>query len=877
MGAEMDLADDGGSRFEAYVDGLVSVIGHKDREGPLRDYCLGLMLPCERKSVEPLAAVTKPARVAAQHQSLLHFVGAGGWSDERVLAKVREVVLPAIERHGAISAWIIDDTSFPKQGRHSVGVARQYCGQLGKQDNCQVAVSLSLANRHASLPVAWRLYLPQEWADDPARRRKAGVPEDLVFKTKPEIALEQLRFACAAGLPRGVALLDAGYGNNSALRADITALGLTYAAGILSTTTVWAQGARPLPAKPWSGRGRPPKLMRRDDKHRPVAVKALALGLPKRAWRTIAWREGTAEPLRSRFARLRVRAAHRDEWRAELRAEWLLIEWPKGESEPTKYWLSTLPQNIAFADLVDFAKLRWRIERDYQELKQEVQAVPQNVGADVLLWWPETGPVERLAQHGIEDRRIDERGIRRLAGNEQDARRSTSTIPNIVDNGLAGVFGQRHAIVLLTFAADQDRTGPPVNVIKLDRNDLRRPQSEAGDEQKHRIVAPANWIIGPDRRNQLLDRLGAQVSGKVALRRQGNTRNGGHQIALRLAAPKQKSEHGTQMRWRRLVPVRFIAAPDFAQERDNVVRRNVIEIAGRLAKPERHEPVHEAVAGVNRAIAQSALVAEICRCRFGLCGRLQTILPSRTIRFGKTGQEISGALRVRRCRKDGAAVILERFEPCCDVRTRDPRAARRSNRDRLRGTPRQARPVPRRHWLLLVERAVQAGLGPSPVNALVAKGGVVGDGIAERLEGRHLHEILRDVVISPVSAVADISAGRGKERLGTGDALHCIRGLYGGHVVMRGQSVDLLDIENRVTLEKVNIPFQFLAGVGVGFGAGDGRRVNDKGPLLTLADMAFSSSACLKVIQIGAEGLCRKFRSDQHFVGNGFGYKADGE
>ena len=148
---------------------------------------------------------------------------------------------------------------------------------------------------------------------------------------------------------------------------------MRFQTGILSTTTVWAQGARPLPAKPWSGRGRPPKLMRRDDKHRPVAVKALAFGLPKRAWRTIAWREGAAEPLRSRFARLRVRVAQRDEWRAELRAEeWLLIEWPKGESEPTKYWLSTLPQNIAFADLIDFAKLRWRIERDYRELKQEV-------------------------------------------------------------------------------------------------------------------------------------------------------------------------------------------------------------------------------------------------------------------------------------------------------------------------------------------------------------------------------------------------------------------------------------------------------------------------------------------------------------------------
>ena len=202
---------------------------------------------------------------------------------------------------------------------------------------------------------------------------QGGGSEEIVFKTKPEIALDQLRWADAAGLPRGVVLLDAGYGNNSDLRADITALGLTYAAGILSTTTVWAPGARPLPAKTWSGRGRRPKLMRRDDKHRPVSVKALALSLPKRAWRTIEWREGAAEPLRSRFARLRVRAAHRDEWRAEPRPEeWLLIEWPKGESEPTKYWLSTLPQNIAFRDLVDAAKLRWRIERDYQELKQEV-------------------------------------------------------------------------------------------------------------------------------------------------------------------------------------------------------------------------------------------------------------------------------------------------------------------------------------------------------------------------------------------------------------------------------------------------------------------------------------------------------------------------
>jgi len=186
---------DAASRFSAYVEGLASVIGHADRAKPLRDYCVGLMMPCERKSVEPMAAITAPERTAAQHQSLLHFVGEGNWSDEKVLAKVRELVLPEMERHGPIEAWIIDDTGFPKKGRHSVGVGRQYCGELGKQDNCQIAVTLSIANHHASLPAAYRLYLPKEWATDRTRRRKAGVPKEVTFKTKPAIALEQLRWA----------------------------------------------------------------------------------------------------------------------------------------------------------------------------------------------------------------------------------------------------------------------------------------------------------------------------------------------------------------------------------------------------------------------------------------------------------------------------------------------------------------------------------------------------------------------------------------------------------------------------------------------------------------------------------------------------------
>jgi len=361
------------SRFSAYVERLASVIGHADRAKPLRDYCMGLVMPCERKSVEPMAAITAPERTAAQHQSLLHFVGEGNWSDDKVLAEVRGMVLPEIERHGPIEAWIIDDTGFPKKGRHSVGVARQYCGEIGKQDNCQIAVTLSIANRHASLPVAYRLYLPKEWAADRTRRHKAGVPKEVTFKTKPAIALEQLRWAATAGLPRGVVLMDAGYGTDTDLRTSITALGLSYVAGIQPQTSVWAPGTRPRPPKNWSGHGRPPKLLRRDGKHQPVSVKKLALGLPPDAWRKVTWREGTEGPLASRFARVRVRAAHRDYWLAETRPEeWLLIEWPEGEEAPTKYWFSTLPANIAWRQLVDTAKLRWRIERDYHELKQEV-------------------------------------------------------------------------------------------------------------------------------------------------------------------------------------------------------------------------------------------------------------------------------------------------------------------------------------------------------------------------------------------------------------------------------------------------------------------------------------------------------------------------
>jgi SRSO17 transposase len=371
----MDLHDVAGAeaRFRAYAADLTSVLGHADRVRPFADYCVGLLSAEGRKSVEPLAAVTAPERTAAQHQSLLHLVAQAPWSDQAVLSRVRERVLPSITRDEPVQAWIVDDTGFPKKGHHSVGVARQYCGQLGKQDNCQVAVSLSVATHQGSLPVAYRLYLPKDWADDPVRRAVSGVPEDIRFQTKPEIALQQMRQARADGVPPAVVLADPAYGNDSNFRSGITELEMPYAVGIMPSTTVWRPGEMPLPPTPRSGRGRPAKRLRRDGTHRPVSVKTLAMELPADAWQQIAWRDGSNTPLTSQFARLRVRPAHDDTRRDEPAAEeWLLIEWPEGETEPDHYWLSTLPADISLQCLVDLTKLRWRIERDYLELKQEV-------------------------------------------------------------------------------------------------------------------------------------------------------------------------------------------------------------------------------------------------------------------------------------------------------------------------------------------------------------------------------------------------------------------------------------------------------------------------------------------------------------------------
>lgn len=360
-------------RFAAYLESLALAANHSDRAEPLKAYCRGLLLPLERKSVEAMAARLAPHDVRQTHQSLHHLVATSPWDDEAVLAAVRRHALATMTAQWPIVAWIVDDTGVPKKGSHSVGVARQYCGQLGKKENCQVAVSLSVATEQASLPVAWRLYLPAAWSGDEPRRRKAGVPDEIRFATKQQIALGQIRQALEAGIAPGVVLADAAYGNDSAFREELEELGLRYAVGVQGSMTVWRPGEAPRPPQPYKGKGRPPKLLRRDAERQPLALEQLAAEAPPEAFREVSWRAGTKRRLRSRFAALRVRPAHRDYWRDQPYPEqWLLIEWPPNDAEPTHYWLANLAASAKLEELVAITRHRWIIERDYLELKQEL-------------------------------------------------------------------------------------------------------------------------------------------------------------------------------------------------------------------------------------------------------------------------------------------------------------------------------------------------------------------------------------------------------------------------------------------------------------------------------------------------------------------------
>ena len=360
------------SALENYLTELCKHLGHVNRHQNFCDYLKGLLLVEGRKSVEPMAAALDPVNTRSKHQALHHFVADSSWSDQRILDKAWQWVdahIPDEEQR----YLLVDDTGIPKKGSHSVGVSHQYCGQLGKQANCQVAVSVSLASEKASIPVAWQLYLPKSWGEDRDRCDVVGVPEDIEFSTKAQIALSELQQCHERGIPHGIVLADAAYGNDNSFREGLDALGLSYVVGTKSNTSVWGPGVHPIKPTLTKDQGRQSIRFKYTKGHRPESVKTIAMDLKDSAWQYIEWRAGTNDTLGGWFSALRVRVAHRDNTRGTLRAEqWLLIEWPEEEEKPTRYWLSNLPKSTRLKHLIYTAKMRWHIERDYQELKDEL-------------------------------------------------------------------------------------------------------------------------------------------------------------------------------------------------------------------------------------------------------------------------------------------------------------------------------------------------------------------------------------------------------------------------------------------------------------------------------------------------------------------------
>jgi SRSO17 transposase len=359
--------------LEGFINTLTHGMGRQERRRAMRQYITGLLLDGERKSIEPMAArlVSDPAEAEAMRQRLQQCVSVSPWNDDEILCRLAlhmEDSLPGLE------AFVIDDTGFPKKGKHSVGVARQYSGTLGRVDNCQVATSLHLAGEKSSVCIGMQLYLPQSWIDDPDRRRRAGIPEQVSFQRKWEIALSHLDRALAWGLKKRVVLADAGYGDATEFRDALEARGLPYVVGISASVGVWrpGQGPEPPALAESQSRGRPATRWR-VGAHAPVSVGELALQHGRSKLRRVQWGQGSRGPQSSRFGRLRVRISHgiRD-GQPPGPEQWLLYEWPAGEKAPTKFWLSTLPANTSPRELARLAKLRWRVERDYQEMKQEV-------------------------------------------------------------------------------------------------------------------------------------------------------------------------------------------------------------------------------------------------------------------------------------------------------------------------------------------------------------------------------------------------------------------------------------------------------------------------------------------------------------------------
>jgi SRSO17 transposase len=357
------------ARLTHFLDDLLEPMGRLERRHWARVYVQGLLLDGERKSIEPMASRIEGADV----QALRQFVGQSPWAVEEVQRRLAHKVVDLLSE---AEVWIIDETSFPKAGRHSVGVARQYCGTLGKIANCQVAVSLHWSSPQASCPLVWRLYLPQAWLEDAARAQEVKLPAGMVYRSKTELALEAIDQALAWGLPPLPVLADSAYGNDFSFRQALRERQLQYAVQVELTTVVWTEDPNlPVPAPNKKKPGRPRRCPPPQVLARPQSLAVVAQRLPASAWRRVTWRQGSRGAQRSRFVMLAVWAAHDWQQQAHLPRvrEWLLVEWSQDEPEPTKYWLAQLgPQPLGLRRLVRTAKARWRIEQDYRELKEEL-------------------------------------------------------------------------------------------------------------------------------------------------------------------------------------------------------------------------------------------------------------------------------------------------------------------------------------------------------------------------------------------------------------------------------------------------------------------------------------------------------------------------
>jgi SRSO17 transposase len=355
-------------RLARFLAEVVPHMGRAERQHWAGMYIRGLLLDGERKSIEPMAARLP----GADAQALGQFVNQSPWLWEPVQEALTGAVVDALLPE---AVYLLDATSFPKQGTHSVGVARQYCGALGKTANCQVAVSVHLGTETTSVPLTWALFLPESWTADPARRAEVGIPPTIQHQPKPELALTCLDRVRAWGLQPRPVLADSEFGNSWDVREGLHTRGFPYCVQVEATTVAWATCPTPPDPLPTTGRGRPRTRPRQGEIPAPVSLTALAQALPASAWRTVTWRPGTKGPLTSRFARFPVWCAHA--WRRggplAPREETCLVEWPVTESHPTKYWLADLRREpLGLRRFVRLAKGRWRIEQDYRELKDEL-------------------------------------------------------------------------------------------------------------------------------------------------------------------------------------------------------------------------------------------------------------------------------------------------------------------------------------------------------------------------------------------------------------------------------------------------------------------------------------------------------------------------